>query len=355
MRCELAQMVSIQAGFKAAVDVLHDLENENKIRGYIPTENGVRVIEQIFDYLNPHVSTRPLILTGTYGTGKSHLALVIANLLRKDVQDELWGNLHSKVESKWSAVAQKIKELKTTYGNEPYLLVYLEAEKVDWGPGFFDNALILALKESLQREGVQNIVPVTAFDRAIDRIREIKNDFRDAYERLEREVARRQYYSVENFENRLRKHDKQALEDFTELHKLVCAGAPFDRYWGMSASEAYSSIAEAIREKGYRGILLIWDEFTPVLRKLIENPLGGEAMAFQKFAQTCESSSVNKIISMFISIRNIEEMIDRVLLQSLGDESLRRDAEKVSGRFRVMHLGHIDRETYYLMTQGPVS
>ncbi len=348
MRYDLEQIVGVKAGFKAAVDVLYDLDNESKINGYIPTGNAVEVIGQVFEYLNPHVSTRPLIMTGTYGTGKSHLALVIATLLRRPMKDKLWVSLHSKIEAKWPQVARKVSEARRARG-EPYLLVYLEAEKVDWGPGFFDSALVLALVEALRREGLEHVIPVTAFETALRRINEIRQNFSSSYSLLEQEIAKKQYYSVKDMETRLKKHDKQALNDFADVHRLVCAGALFDKFSGVSACDAYGAAAEALRDEGYQGILLIWDEFLPVLLKLVENPLSGEALSFQKFAQKCESSTVNKVISIFISIRDIQETIDRVVIQSLGDESLRKDAEKISGRFRVMRLGHIDKETYYLM------
>lgn len=354
MGYKLSEIIGVQPGFKAAVDILQDLENEDKIRGYIPTENGVKIIEQVFDYLKPYTSSRPIILTGTYGTGKSHLGLVIATLLRRGIEDELFKSLFAKIEPKWSAIGEKIKRAKESYGENPYLLVYLEAEKVDWGPGFFNNSLILALKEALKRERLEDITPKTAYDRALERIQEIKRDFPEAYNRLEREIANKGYYSVEDMEHKLRKHERKCLEDFADIHKKVSAGAYFDWYSGVSASDAYSATIEALKEKGYKGILLIWDEFTPVLRKLIEDPLSGEALAYQKFAQTCETAGVDKIISIFISIRKIQEVIDRVVIESLRGESLIKDAEKISARFRVMELGHIDREAYYLM-KGVIS
>lgn len=354
MRYKLSEIIGVQPGFKAAVDILQDLESENKIQGYIPTENGVKVIGQVFDYLKPYTSTRPIILTGTYGTGKSHLGLIIATLLRRGIENELFKSLFAKIESNWSAVAEKIKGAKESYGDKSYLLVYLEAEEVDWGSGFFNNSLILALKEALKREGLEDITPKTAYDRALERIKEMKQNFPDAYSQLEREVANKDYYSVDNMEHKLRKHERKALEDFADIHRKVSAGAYFDWYSGVSASDAYMATIEALNEKGYKGILLIWDEFTPVLRRLIGEPQSGEALAFQKFAQTCEAVGVNKIISIFISIRDIQDMIDRVVIESLRGESLRKDAEKISGRFRVMRLGHIDRETYYLM-KGVIS
>lgn len=354
MKYKLSEIVSIQPGFKAAVDILRDLENKNKIQGYIPTENGARVIEQVFDYLKPHTSTRPIILTGAYGTGKSHLGLVIATLLRKHQEDELCKSLSKKIENKWPGIAKKIRAAKENYGDTPYLFVYLEAEKVDWGSGFFNNSLILALKEALERENLKDIIPKTAYDRALARINEIEERYLDAYKNLETEVANKGYFSVEDIKRKLQKQDKKSLEDFANIHKKVCFGAEFDWYSGVSASDAYTVTLESLKEKGYKGILLIWDEFTPVLRKLIEDPLSGEALGFQGFAQTCESAGVNKIISLFISIRDIQEIIDRVIIESSRGESFRKDAEKISGRFRVMRLGHIDRETYYLM-RGVIS
>jgi len=349
MTHRLDEIVNVQHGFKAAVDISRDLEDENKIKGYIPTENGVKVIEQVFEYLKPHTATRPIILTGTYGTGKSHLGLVVATLLRKKLEDEVYKSLFAKIESKWRSTADKIKGVKKNYGENPYLLVYLEAEEVDWGPGFFNNSLILALKKALKREGLEDIAPVTAYDRALSRIQEIKNNYPDAYRQLEREIANKEYYSVENIKNKLHKHKKRALEDFAEIHEKVSAGASFDWFSGVIASDAYIATVEALRERDYKGILLVWDEFTPVLRKLVEDPLGGEATAFQKFAQTCDEASANKIISIFISIRDIQDVIDRVIIESLHGEGLIQDAEKISGRFRVMRLGRIDTETYHLM------
>lgn len=229
MRYKLSEIIGIQPGFKAAVDISQDLENEDKIRGYIPTENAIKVLELVFEYLKPHTSTRPIILTGNYGTGKSHLGLVITTLLRKGLKDELYNSLFAKIESKWTSTAEKIRRAKESYGEKPYLLVYLEAEeKVDWGSGFFNNSLVLALKEALKREGLEDITPRTAYDRALERIKEIKQDFSDHYSQLEKEIANKGYYSVEDIERKLHKQDKKALEDFAEIHKRVSAGAVFD-------------------------------------------------------------------------------------------------------------------------------
>jgi hypothetical protein len=113
--------------------------------------------------------------------------------------------------------------------------------------------------------------------------------------------------------------------------------------------DVYKSVVEAIKRKGYGGILLIWDEFTPVMKKMVADPESSEAMHFQRFAQMCEGSGANKIIFITISHRTIEEMIDIVSAESLRSD-IARAAEKISGRFKPISLGHIDKEAYHLMS-----
>jgi len=71
----------------------------------------------------------------------------------------------------------------------------------------------------LKREELEDITPKTAYDRSLDRIQEIKRDFPDAYSQLEREIANKGYYSVEDMEHKLRKYERKCLEDFAEISR----------------------------------------------------------------------------------------------------------------------------------------
>lgn len=351
MEYKLKDIISVQPGFKAVVNILLDLNNEEKIGGYIPTENGVRIIEQAFAYLEPFKASRPLITTGTYGTGKSHLGLVITSMLNRTQDNELFQILWEKINSKWQDKAKKVKNQKENLGDNPYLFVYLEGEEIDFGAGFMNNSLILGLKKALQRQGLEDLTPETAYDSAIKRIEGIKGHYPEAYSILEKETLAKGYYSVEHLIAQLGKHsDKKVLDDFRGIHPKASAGAPFEIFANMPAGEVYKSTAESLRKRGYGGILLIWDEFTPIIRKLVEDPMSGEALSFQKFAETCEGSGRDKVIFITISHRTVEEVIDIVARESYRGESIIKDAEKISGRFRPMSLGLIDKETYHLMS-----
>ncbi|MEW6416683.1 MAG: hypothetical protein AB1480_00985 [Nitrospirota bacterium] len=346
---KLSDIVSIQPGFKAAISIKDDLLDEEKIRGYIPTENGVIFLEEIFRCLDRSKSSRPIILTGTYGTGKSHLGLVTAAMLTWKTRDNAFNNIIQKLASKWQDRTDIIRRMKKSHGENPFLLVYLEAEEIDYGAGFLNNVLILALKKALAENELSELMPEIVYDSAVKRIQEIKDKYPKTYSELERKTSEKGYFSVDNLVTRLRSHDRKALDDFSLLHREVCAGAPFDVFSNLNAIDVYKSVVEAIKRKGYGGILLIWDEFTPVMKKLVADPESSEAMHFQRFAQMCEGSGANKIIFITISHRTIEEMIDIVSAESLRSD-IARAAEKISGRFKPISLGHIDKEAYHLMS-----
>ncbi len=211
---KLSDIVSIQPGFKAAISIKDDLLDEEKIRGYIPTENGVIFLEEIFRCLDRSKSSRPIILTGTYGTGKSHLGLVTAAMLTGKTRDNAFNNIIQKLASKWQDRTDIIRRMKKSHGENPFLLVYLEAEEIDYGAGFLNNALILALKKALAENELSELMPEIVYDSAVKRIQEIKDKYPKTYSELERKTSEKGYFSVENLVTRLRSHDRKALDDF---------------------------------------------------------------------------------------------------------------------------------------------
>ena len=71
---KLSEAVWISPGFNTAVTLETDLDNEKKVRAYIPTRAACEVLLDLEKQLHPMVEgPRSRVITGTYGTGKSHL------------------------------------------------------------------------------------------------------------------------------------------------------------------------------------------------------------------------------------------------------------------------------------------
>ena len=89
MARDLSEFIKISPGFKAAVNLRNERDNLSKVAGYIPTEVAREIILDFAKKLHPTTpDLRSRIIMGTYGTGKSHLALVLLNFFLRPVETQ---------------------------------------------------------------------------------------------------------------------------------------------------------------------------------------------------------------------------------------------------------------------------
>ena len=68
-------------------DFLDEKVNDQRLRGYIPPRSARAAVRSILEGFHPTSPMRVHLITGTYGTGKSHFGLVLANLVSRDIDD----------------------------------------------------------------------------------------------------------------------------------------------------------------------------------------------------------------------------------------------------------------------------
>jgi hypothetical protein len=73
--------INVAKGFQTAVNIAYDLNNNDKVRGFIPTQSSIDLIEDILLSTAANATNRARILIGAYGRGKSHIILVLLSLL----------------------------------------------------------------------------------------------------------------------------------------------------------------------------------------------------------------------------------------------------------------------------------
>ena len=74
-------MINIEGDFQYSVNIAYDLNNENKLKSFIPTKSSLKLLEEILLSTNKTSSDRSRVLVGAYGKGKSHIVLAILSLL----------------------------------------------------------------------------------------------------------------------------------------------------------------------------------------------------------------------------------------------------------------------------------
>lgn len=82
-----SDFICVNEGFQTSVNLEYDLNIPAKVKGYIPTEQSVRVLGEFLKsfYYSNDTQSRANVLVGPYGRGKSHLLLVLSAITSLDM------------------------------------------------------------------------------------------------------------------------------------------------------------------------------------------------------------------------------------------------------------------------------
>ena len=163
----MSNMISIASGFQYSVNIGYDLNNDNKIKNFIPTASAIKLLEDILLSTASTSTERARILIGAYGKGKSHIMLMILSLLmKKDLS--LFESVLAKVSG--SKLYQSILNY---YESDNKILPVI----VTGSNTSLNQALLLALQRTLSSNNLLDVMPETNYQAAIATIKRWKKEF----------------------------------------------------------------------------------------------------------------------------------------------------------------------------------
>ena len=347
---KLIDLISLSEGFNTSVNVLTDLGNDRKVSAYIPTEVAGEVLWDVADNLHVSAGRRARLIMGTYGTGKSHLALVLARLYAEGADVPCLQPILEKTKGRWPGqTARLIQERKKV--SDKYLLVLIEGDQWE---GNFNDVLLLRLDVALRDAGLADLLPETAFQAALRRITEIRDTYHDAYPIFEEMTRECGLASVEALEMKLGEMQSSAYASFCEIHEKAFHGSRFHHTDLMEPKEVYAAVAkQLVEEQGYAGIAVIWDEFGRYLERVVEDPQGPEGQSIQSFAERCNNSHENQLHLYLICHRSLQEYVHMSMAARMSGmaEAQSQEWNKISGRFHEFLMRPSDTETFNLIEQ----
>ncbi len=224
----IQEIIEIQAGYTSYVDLKLELfdttSNAGRMSRYRPIASHRQAFQKLARSLNIK-DKRCYLLTGSYGTGKSHLCLMFANYLQTPAGEQPMPRFFEN----YAAVdPQAAEELKAKRQTGRYLIALC-----DWGgKEDFNEVVLRAIDEALKREAFEDSLD-TPYLQARKKIGEWKN-FTEAgdlkgrfYTDFERVLAERNPGQTStSFEKRLANFDYTALEEFKRIHQEITT-APF--------------------------------------------------------------------------------------------------------------------------------
>ena len=325
----MSKMISVASDFQYSVNIGYDLNNENKIKNFIPTASAMNLLEDILYSTLPSSSERARILIGAYGKGKSHIMLMILNMLmKKDIN--LFAHILSKCEG--TKLYQSIYNYYDS--NNKILPVIITGSNTSLTQSF-----ILALQRTLSSNDLLDVMPETNYKAAAQVIQRWKNEFPETYKKFCEHIS----LPIDVFIEKLQDYDSFIYKEFEEVYPILTAGSVFNPFLGYDVVELYESAAKGLREKGYSGIFVVYDEFSKYLETNITATSVSDTKMLQDFAEKCNRSETTQMHIMLISHKEIANYIDVLPKQKVDGW------RGVSERFLHVRLSNNFTQTYEII------
>ncbi len=198
---KLVDFVKIDHRFEKSVNLLLDLNDESKLKLYIPTRSSIKLMTEYLEEVNSFSGKRANILIGPYGKGKSHLLLVLLAILSGNDTDEM-KQLIDRIGDIDSEAKIKIERV---YKEKKLLPVIINTSS-----GNLLQAFVRSLNQALKRENLLDVVPDNYFSKALFTIAQWEQYYPDTYEAFKKAFDAR----LETLMNGLEAYDYAALSDF---------------------------------------------------------------------------------------------------------------------------------------------
>jgi len=344
----------------AAINLDIGLGKPGYVQSYTPTQSAIRIFAHLALAVLPDApqDKRAMNWHGSYGSGKSHLGVVVGRLLREGVGSAEFPDLLSKLKNLGHTSLSH--QLSTTFLDtardsdaRPYLLVSLNTT----GGQSIPHQLLEALYKTLQDESHlsgKDILSKTEYDAAHERFLEIikrSPDYKNA--ELSAWSLNQDYLTTADMADDLLHHVPTAYTVFQAWHEQVCHGAPFDpsKYGGKKFIDAYLHAGAALSNHGYAGIAVLWDEFGHTLEELLNSTTRNaiaEIKELQDFVERTGSLEQGHVLFIALTHVSLGEYGSR---SQNASEDVQNRLKTIEGRFSAIkvELKPSEAEGYHLL------
>lgn len=326
----MSKMISVAAGFQYSVNIGYDLNNDDKLKNFIPTRSAFELLEDILLSTAPSSTNRARILIGAYGKGKSHIVLTILSMLMKRDRG-LFVQLMDKAQEN----SKLLHTINAYYESEQRILPVI----ISGSNTSLSQAFLLALQRTLSQNGLLDIMPETNYKAALAVIDRWETEYPETYSKLATLIDR----PIHVFRSSLEDYDSRAYETFERVYPMLTAGSVFNPFLGFDVVELYENAIKGLKLKGFTGIYVVYDEFSKYLEANITEASVSDTKMLQDFAEKCNRSGDMQMHIMLISHKEIANYIDSLPKKKVDGW------RGVSERFTHVHLNNNFAQTYEII------
>lgn len=331
----LKDIIEISKGFQSSVNIEYDFNDKNKITGFIPTCSALEIICNIISNTDNDLLERAKILTGAYGRGKSHIVLVALSILFNK-NKSLFETLLKKIERIDENAYKIIKNYITS--NKKLLPVIINGNS-----GNLTQAFLNALQKALKVYDLEDLMPETHFQAAINKIYNWKSDYPNTYELFQKKINK----DVDLFIKELKNNKIESYQRFVSIYPELTAGSTFNPFVGFNVVDIYDNVNISLKTKGYSGMFVVYDEFGKYLESSMITASESDTKMLQDFAEKCNRPASQQLHLLLICHKDISNYIDSNLSKDKVD-----GWRGISGRFEHTNLSNNFSQMYEIIADA---
>lgn len=309
MQCtdmKYTNMIRQIEGFKYSANIRFDLMDDTSLLQYIPTQHNLDLLSEIFysitmsGYRNRQASK---LIYGPYGSGKSHLITIVASIIGKICSANNYEIFIEKVHRIDKNLAESFSNF--LRNSSPFFIVPIDGSFSD-----FHECIGYSLTRILSENGIDCIFK----DPYLEAIKIIKNwdqQGNSVFLDILNGFFAEQKVEKQSLIKELSNFNPHALEIFENIFQKITCGVEYRPKLG-NLYDNLDIVNETIYNRGYQGIVFIFDEFGKYLEDNMENI---NAKMLQDFAEYCVHGPFknhlllisHKQITQYTNSKDIEE------------------------------------------------
>lgn len=334
----LTELVRPNESFQTSVNINYDFGSSNRVRALIPTESVCFYLEDLLQDVIAASNQRAKLLVGPYGKGKSHITLAaLSSMWIKDPQ------LFERIAEGYKTRGWQFAETFEQFVKDGKRLLPVA---ISGGTSDLRHALLSSLRNALRLAGLDDLMPTTNFNAALDTIERWRKSYPETLQRLEEATGE----DADVLESRIRNMETAAYDLFVNVYPSLTSGGFFDPLSDGDVIDVYEKVLAALRRVGVSGIYVVYDEFSKYLEANIASASIEDIKLLQDFAERCNRSSQDQQLHLLlISHKSLRNYIDARLPKEKVDGWL-----GISGRFREIEIISDANQSYELMANAIV-
>ena len=265
---KIADVVKLKTGYADFVELKSAFEeiqeNAERMAMYRPTKSHRTAFERLSRGLFQPNDKKFYLLSGSYGTGKSHLCLMFANFLSRASGDPEIKGFYENYEKLNPDMARTLTNIRKGGQYLVAICDYHSGKK-------FEDVVLKAVFDACQVKGLDAGVQ-TEFDeaerllsnwkeKADEGIRNFYEDFGKGLEKVAPAL------SVDQLHSDLKDYDSDSLEKFRSAYQETMGGTEFHAHSGNLIPIVKEIIKSKAFKDRFKGIAILFDEFGFTLEK----------------------------------------------------------------------------------------